>query len=196
VSSRPIFRSSSPHARPKPGWPFTASSSIFADLSGIAAFEFAAVAPVLIITFGGVSDIGIAVWDHMTTAAAVNAGADYAVATAQINPPTSTNLTTYLANVAGVISGASRGGATLRTSNIVVEWNNVTSNANFGLCYCVPATGVFPSATTSCGGSCPDGTTAGEFVQIQATYNYTALSPLDTPFLSGSYTDTALVRVQ
>lgn len=178
MPGRFIFRSLSSNAR-----------------SGIAALEFAALAPLLILTFGGVTDISIAIWDHMTTAAAVNAGADYAVYAAQLSL-TSSGVATYLANVAGVVAGASRSGATLSTSNVVVRYNNATTNANFGMCYCLPASGVFPSVTAACGSACADGTTAGQFVQIQATYDYTAFSPLDAPFLSGSYTDTALVRVQ
>jgi Flp pilus assembly protein TadG len=156
--------------------------------------EFAAVTPLLILIFGAVTDLGIAVWDHMTTAAAVNAGADYAVAVGQT--VTASGIAAYLANVAGVVAGASRSGATLTTSNVVVTYNNVATNANFGKCYCVPANGVFPGGPTTCGSACPDGTTAGQFVQIQATYNYTAFSPVDAPFLSGSYMDTALVMVR
>jgi Flp pilus assembly protein TadG len=169
-------------------------SGLLGDRSGIAAFEFAAAAPVLIVTFGGVTDLGIAIWDHMTTAAAVNAGADYAVAAGQT--VTMSGVSSYLTTVAAVVSGASRSGATLTTSNVVVTYNNATTNANYGMCYCVPSIGVFPNASTSCGTTCPDGTTAGVFVKIQATYNYAPLSPVDTPFLSGSYTDTAMVRVQ
>jgi Flp pilus assembly protein TadG len=193
---RRIFRSLPANARPKPGRPFAALYAALANRSGIAALEFVAMAPLLIVTFGGVTDLGIAIWDHMTTAAAVNAGADYAANKFQQGSLTATGVPAYLANVAGAVAAASRSGATLTTANIVVTWNNSTTGANFGMCYCVPASGVFPGAATACGGACPDQTTAGQFVQIQATYDYTPFSPVDQPFLSGSYTDTALVRVQ
>ncbi len=165
---------------------------------GIAALEFALMAPILIMIFGGVTDLSIAVWDHMTTIAAVEAGADYALAYGQSGQQVSSNSTVapFLANVAATIAATSRSGATLSTSNIVVTYNNATDGSNYGSCYCVPASGVFPASTTSCGASCPDGTTAGAYVQIRATYLYRPLSPVDAPFLSGSYTDTAMVRVQ
>jgi Flp pilus assembly protein TadG len=195
VLTQPIFRSLSAQDRPKAGRRRAFLRRLLGDRSGIAAFEFAAAAPVLIVTFGGVTDLGIAIWDHMTTAAAVNAGADYAVAQAQNPGVSSSGVAGYLSNVAAVVAGASRGGATLSTSNITVTYNNAASNANFGACYCVPSTGVFPSASSNCGSVCPDGSVAGQFVQIQATYNYSPLSPVDTPFLSGSYTDTVTVMV-
>jgi Flp pilus assembly protein TadG len=163
--------------------------------SGIASFEFAAAAPILLVMFGGVTDLSIAIWDHMTTASAVEAGAVYAFTQGQ-QVSGSAAVGPFLTNVAAIVAATSRSGATLSTPNITVTYNNLTNGNNFGSCYCVPATGVFPGTTTACGDSCADGTIAGAFVEIQAVYQYTPLSPVDAPFLSGSYTDTAIVRVQ
>jgi Flp pilus assembly protein TadG len=165
------------------------------DASGIAALEFALSMPLLFVIFGGVTDLSIAIWDHITTIAAVNAGADYALTQGQAIMSNS-QVGPFLTNVAATIAATSRSGATLSTSNIVVTYNNATDGSNFSNYYCVPASGVFPGSATASSGSCADGTTPGKFVQIRSTYLYTPLSPLDAPFLSGSYTDTAIVRVQ
>jgi Flp pilus assembly protein TadG len=166
--------------------------------SGIAAMEFALMAPVLFVIFGGVTDLSIAIWDHITTMAAVNAGADYAVIYGQSGGGQisgSGDVGGFLSKVATVVAGASRPGATLSTANIAVTYNNATDGSNYGKSYCVPASGVFPNSATSAS-TCPDGTTPGSFIQIQSTFVYTPLSPLDAVFLSGNYTDTVTVRVQ
>jgi Flp pilus assembly protein TadG len=165
------------------------------DTSGIAALEFALSMPVLIVIFGGVTDLSIAIWDHITTAAAVNAGADYALTKGQ-TVANSSDVPPFLINVAAIVAGASRPGATLSTSNVVVTYNNATNGSNFSNTYCVPASGVFPGSPTASGNTCADGTTPGKFVRIQSTYVSTPLSPLDAAFLSGNYTDTVTVRVQ
>lgn len=169
-----------------------------ANVSGVAALEFAASAPILLLIFGAVIDLGVAIWDHLTTVSAVQAGADYAIYQYQnpANQPTSSTLSTYLTDVKGAVTASSRGGATLSTTNVVVTWNNATNNANFGSCYCLPSSGTWPGVTSTCGSTCADGTLAGQFVQIQATYQYTPMSPADTPFLSGNYTDSVWVRMQ
>ena len=165
------------------------------DVSGIAAFEFALAMPILLILFGGVTDLSIAIWDHITTIAAVNAGADYALTKGQ-GVATGSDVGPFLTIVAATVAATSRSGATLSTSNIVVTYNNAADGSNFSNTYCVPASGVFPATATASSGTCADGTTPGKFVRIQSTYMYTPFSPVDAPFLSGSYTDTATVRVQ
>lgn len=167
-----------------------------ADVLGIAALEFAASAPILLLIFGAVIDLSVAIWDHLTTVAAVQAGADYAVWYVQSTSPTASTVGTILTNVGRVVSATSRGDAQLSTSNIVVTWNNATDNSNFGSCYCLPASGTWPSAASTCGSTCPDGSTPGSYIQIRATYAYSPMSPADAPFLSGNYTDSVWVRVQ
>jgi Flp pilus assembly protein TadG len=167
------------------------------DAAGSAALEFAAAAPLLILIFGGVTDLSVAIWDHITTAAAVQAGADYALwDIANHGNVQSGTVGTFLSTVSSVVTAASRTGSTLSVSSVTVTFNNATDGSNFGNCYCVPASGVFPGSMSTCSSPCTDGSTAGKYVQITAVYNYTPLSPADTAFLSGNYTETAMVRVQ
>jgi len=165
------------------------------DMTGIAAVEFAAATPLLIFIFGGALDFGVAIWDHTVTVSAIEAGAAYAIANGQQNF-TSTTIGPFLSTVANVVAGASLHGAPLLPANVTVLYNNQPNGTNLGMCYCWPAGKSFPGAASPCGSTCADGTTAGAFIQISATFPYTPLSPVDAPLLSGSYTDAAVVRVQ
>ncbi len=112
------------------------------------------------------------------------AGAQYANLTDQRSPPvTAANIQTVMTNAAA----QSMPGLT------------VTSTAsNPALCYCI--TGSSPNSTltaTTCGNTCTSGGTAGKYVQLTLTYNYTPMLPLLSK-VSGTQTltQTAWVPLQ
>ncbi len=174
------------------------SSRFFAlrrDTKGIAAVEFAAVAPLLIFIFGAAADFSMLIWSRTAVGSAVEAGTAYVISTGQQSFTTAT-IGPYLTTVANRVAGASLHGAPLLPSNVTVKYNNATDGSNLGKCYCLPASGTFPSSASACGSSCADGTTAGAFIRVSATFSYTPLSPLDTPFMTTTFSSAAVVRVQ
>lgn len=170
-------------------------SALRRNTKGIAALELAAAAPLLIFIFGAVTDFSMAIWSRTATVSAVEAGAAYVISTGQQSFTAST-IGPYLTIVANRVAGASLPGAALQPSNVTVKYNNATDGSNLGKCYCLPASGTFPSSASACGSSCADGTTAGAFVQVSASFPYTPISPVDASFMATTFVDSVTVRVQ
>jgi Flp pilus assembly protein TadG len=131
---------------------------------GVAAIEFAIAFPILLLFLGGVTDFGIVYYRQSCLSAAVAAGAQYANLTDQTSPPvTAANIQTVMQNAAAQSMPSV----------------TVTATAtNPALCYCI--TGSSPNSTltaTICGASCASGGTAGKYVQLTLTHNYTPLLP-------------------
>lgn len=131
---------------------------------GVAAVEFAIALPILLLFLGGVTDFGIVYYRLSCLSAAVAAGAQYASLTDQRSSTvTAANIQTVMTDAAAQsMAGAS-----------------VTPTASDpALCYCI--TGSSPSSTltaTTCGNTCTSGGTAGKYVQLTLTHNYTPLLP-------------------
>jgi Flp pilus assembly protein TadG len=156
------------------------------DRRGLAAIEFAIVAPMLLLLLGGITDFGLLMAGKSKLANGVAQGADYAM----LQGPSVTN-----ANVKAMVqAGALRSGLT-PTVTVVV-----TGPA----CYCVagfPAALVTPSAALSpsftCTGTCPGQEAApGAFVVITATYLYPALMPFYSQIANKTVTEAVTVRLK
>jgi Flp pilus assembly protein TadG len=121
----------------------------------VAAVEFALASPMLLMFLGGLVDFGFALADQSRMAGAVAQGAQYAY----LNPAAATSSTIQTM----VTAGASLPGMTVA----------VTGPGY----YCVTAgtPPVLTAATVST--TCLDGTSAGLYVTIAATYRYPALMP-------------------
>jgi Flp pilus assembly protein TadG len=117
---------------------------------GVSAIEFAFVAGILSMLLLGICDFGLGFWEKMQVANAARAGAEFAVK----NGYDATNIQTAVTNATN-LAGIQ------------------ASPAPFSSCGCPNATtGV---ATATCGGSCPDGSTAGTYVTVNAQVSYRTL---------------------
>jgi Flp pilus assembly protein TadG len=144
------------------------------DRRGVAAVEFALVASVLFIMLGGIADYGIALWAKSSLANAVAEGVQYAY----LYPTATTS------QIQTVVQGSSA------LSPRVVA--SVTGPA----CYCI--NGTTPTlGTAACSSTCADGSKAGSYVLITATYPYSAFLPgFSGMATSTTLTESATVRVQ
>jgi Flp pilus assembly protein TadG len=149
---------------------------------GVAAVEFGLLAPMFVLIFSGSVSVGDAVLIQTRLDGAVAAGMNYALVNA--SQVASTNGATLASNIATLVS-TSNSGTAANTTVVVNNGPTVTitsgtavssgtaSNANE--CYCPtgsPSSWTWGSAVT-CGSSCTGSGTAGKFVTITASYNYT-----------------------
>ena len=150
------------------------------DRRGVAALEFALVCPVLLTFFGGVVDLGLAVWSKSCLANAVAQGAQYAYRTQQ----TGTNVTqTQIRNFVLHVS-------TLPSANISVSDTTVPGY------YCMSTATSPPTlATSTSGANCSDGTKSGLYVKVSATYTYPALMPAYSYMAGRTITESTWVRL-
>jgi Flp pilus assembly protein TadG len=139
----------------------------------VAALEFAIALPTLLILLGGIVDFGQAMYCRNALANAIAAGAQYAVMNA--GTATSTTIQSMVQYVSGL-------------TGITVK---VTGPAG----YCI--TGYPPAMTSATAGStCSDGSTAGTYAIINASYTYSGLmGSYSVPNLF-SMSDSATVRLQ
>jgi Flp pilus assembly protein TadG len=156
------------------------------DRRGVAAVEFALIAPVLLILLGGVADFGLIMTARSQLANGVAQGVQY------------TLLTGPSATVSGISTavqaGASRSGLT----------QAVTVTVNGPACYCLsgrPAalstTSTALSATNTCAGTCPAGTIGpGAYARVTATFTYEPLMPFYSNIAATTVADTSTVRLR
>ena len=150
----------------------------------MAALEFGIIAPVFALAMAGGIDIGSAVLGRYRLDAAVTAAANYAIVNAaQIE---ATDGATLAANIAAIV--ANNNGANWAVANVTVN-NGPTagvsstgnsssgSTAAIASCYCPTGSGtaITWGNAVACGGACPAGGTAGQFVVISGTYSFTPL---------------------
>ena len=143
-----------------------------------AALEFALATPMLIVLLGGAADLGLAQYYRTNLANAVAAGAEYAYLTGIT--VTSTNIQSVVTNTMFLAPGDS--------TNL-----SVTVTGPRG--YCVTGTG--PTMTSATAGSvCSgDGSTAGTYVIISATYTHNGLMNGFMSLSSETITESTTVRL-
>jgi Flp pilus assembly protein TadG len=139
-----------------------------------AILEFALAMPVIGVLLGGGADLGLAGFCRTSLAGAVAAGAQYAFATG----PTVT-----AANIRTVVQKASW----LNAAN-----STVTVSAPTG--YCLIGSPPATSAATA-GTTCSDGSLAGTYVTITATYQFNGLMNGYMSASTLSATESSLVRL-
>ena len=138
----------------------------------VAALEFALTAPILLIVLGGTVDFGIANYTRTALANAVSVGAEYALLTGS-----------------GVVGNNVK---TLVQSSSFVS--GVTATVTGPACYCV--TGSAPTmSTATCNSACSDGSTAGSYIIISATYTYSGLLSSYSYPSGFTLTESATVRL-
>jgi hypothetical protein len=120
------------------------------DRRGIAAIEFAIIAPMLVVMFICLTDLGLGIYANMQVDSAAQFGAQYALING-FDPDS--------------ITSAVKSSAEISDLNVVP--------ATF--CGCPGANGVNPSL--ACGLKCGDGSAAGSFVRVSVTHAYTTIIP-------------------
>ncbi len=156
------------------------------DKRGVAAVEFAIVAPVLLMFLGGIADFGLLTVGKSRLANGVAQGVQYAL----LQGPSVT-----AANVQAMVQNGSARAGLSPTVTVVVSGP---------ACYCVtgqPAALVTPStaltATYACAGTCPAPQAApGAFLTITASYVYPALMPFYSKLANPTVSEAVTVRLQ
>jgi len=152
--------------------------------SGVASLELGLVAPTLITICIGIADFGIVYHKQLQLSSALAAGALYA-----FNKGQSESGTTLSNDVASFVQSIS-----------AVSLSSVTSSVNGGNVatsyYCVSGNPATYSGPYSAGASCADGSTAGQFISISATYSYSPIFRANKAFLPGSFTQSVITRLQ
>ncbi|HWE07518.1 MAG TPA: TadE/TadG family type IV pilus assembly protein [Rhizomicrobium sp.] len=141
---------------------------------GLAALEFALLAPVLMALLVGLLDFGLAFQRQLQVNAAAQAGASYAV----ING----------FDVTGITNIVTAGSSGIQASPAPTQ-----------VCGCPGATsGITTSSpsTPPCTGKCPDGSTAGVYVSANALLSYSTLLPWPGITNPLSLSSTEMVRTQ
>jgi Flp pilus assembly protein TadG len=145
--------------------------------SGTAAIEFGLFIPFLLILFTGTVELGFAMYESMQVNNAVEAGMLYAAK----NGWDSTGITNAVINASSVYAG---GGPSLTATPAPSQF-----------CGCPQATGI---TVMTCGPplpTCADGTTVGQYVQVNAALNHLTILPLSGLVLPTTLTATAVLRV-
>ena len=145
------------------------------DVRAAAAVEFVLCTPLLILLLGGAHDFGLAQYSRATLANAVAAGAEYAYLTGQA---------VTSANIQNVVIKTSF----LTSANLTVTVTGPTS-------YCVTGTGPTKSAAAY-GSVCSDGSTAGLYVVITATYTNNGIMSGFMSAASYALTESATVMLK
>jgi Flp pilus assembly protein TadG len=167
-------------------------SSWAGDRRGIAAVEFALIAPTLLLLLGGVADFGLLMVGNGQLANGIAQGVHYALLTG----PSVVGTGSGTATVQSVVKSAAA------LSGVKPA---VTVTVTGPACYCVSPTS--PATLTSapsrlsgsytCAGSCPSQAAApGAFLIITASYAYQPLMPLYSKLANTTVSETVTVRLQ
>jgi Flp pilus assembly protein TadG len=152
--------------------------------AGVASVELGMVAPTLITLCVAITDFSVVYHKQLQLSSALTAAAEYAFARGQ-----SETGTTLASDVGSFIQAVS-----------AVSLSSVTTNFNGGLVatgyYCVSGSPAIYSGPYTSGAACADGSTAGQFISISASYSYTPMFAANKAFLPGSYTQSVVVRLQ
>lgn len=153
---------------------------------GVAALEFALVAPFLILALVGIVDLVHLIHDQMALSQILTAGAQYAFRQGQSGTETGTTLDTDVTNFINTTSPV-----TLASISAVFNGGDNTAT-NY---YCVA--GTTPVYTKSSSGTtCADGSTAGQFLAISATVTPTAFFSMDAYFIPSVLSSSVTVRLK
>jgi Flp pilus assembly protein TadG len=151
---------------------------------GVASLELGLVAPVLITICIAVTDFSIVYHKELQLSSVLTAGLEYAFNKGQSE--TGTTLSSDVAGFVQTISG--------------VNLSSVTSSVNGGKIatdyYCLTGYPATYSGPYGSGTLCTDGSTAGQFISITASFTYTPIFSPDKAFLPGTFTQTTYTRLQ
>ncbi|MDR3539023.1 MAG: TadE/TadG family type IV pilus assembly protein [Acetobacteraceae bacterium] len=162
--------------------------------AGTAAVEFALLAPLFILAFAGMIDLGNAIYTQIRLEAAVAAGANFAMLPTSIANVTQAHAATLANNIAAMVTStiatdaAHQPGATVAVNNgptVTVPIGSAAqtaggSSTNVATSFYCP-TGSPPNwtwgASVNASTACAGGGVSGQFITITASYTFTAFFP-------------------
>lgn len=156
------------------------------DRHGVAALEFALVAPVLLMVVAGIADYGMLLVGKGQLANGLAQSVGHALFQgASVTPQAISDMTTQAAARSGVAEA-------------------VTVRVTGPACFCItgqPATLVASdtplSASNTCEGTCPDaGAPPAVYLQVSAHYTYQPFMPFYSQMAATTVSETAVVRLQ
>jgi Flp pilus assembly protein TadG len=176
------------------------------DDRGIAAIEFALIAPLVAVVLAGTVDFGCILFNKFKLDEAVNAAANYAmVSNGQVNASSGATLAGTLSTLVATSHGSGWADVTVTVNDGPVSSYASGTQSSSGTaspadsCYC--PTGVASSVTWgaahTCNATCTGGGYAGKFVLISATRPYSPLFNAGYGVVSGrTLASATLVQVQ
>ncbi len=171
---------------------------------GVAAVEFAVLAPVFALVFAGMADLGGVLYTQFRLNAAVSAGANYALINASsVNSTSGASLANTIAAVVENNAGANWANDTIVVNNGPTVTITSGSSASSGTassadsCYCPTLSSTIAwGAAATCGSACAGGGLAGKFVTITSSRTYTPLFSNYGIVSNGQITVTTSVETQ
>lgn len=162
-------------------WP--ALRAALGNKDGVAAVEFAVLAPIFGLVFAGMADLGGVLYTQFRLNAAVSAGANYAlINAASVSSTSGPNLANTIAAVVENNTGSNwandtvviNDGPTTTITGGAAAASGTPANADSCYCPTLSSTVAWGAAAT-CGSACSGGGLAGKFVTISATRTYQPL---------------------
>jgi Flp pilus assembly protein TadG len=176
------------------------------DDSGLAAIEFALIAPLVAVILAGTVDYGCILFNKFKLDESVNAAANYAmVSNSQVNASGGATLAGTLATLVATSHGSGWADVTVTVNDGPVSGYASGTQSSSGTaspadsCYCPTgaATSVTWGAAQTCNASCAGGGYAGKFVLVSATRAYSPLFSAGYGVINGrTLTSATLVQVQ
>lgn len=163
------------------------------DRRGTAALEFAIVAPVIALFLAGAADYGLAEWSRSCLSNAVSQAGYYAFRHG--TTVSTTNLSAVVQN-AFPLTASPPDPLSAAVSQVSVSYP--PSGTTGVACYCPSGTPATLGTAVTCTSTCPDGTAAGYYIQIKATYTLKGNFRLATSLsLNGDQiSDTIIMRLK
>lgn len=152
--------------------------------SGLAALEFALVAPAILMIFAGIADFGLALRDQMQLTQAVSNGATYAFAAQQA-----------LASL-GLVSSTQV--TSIVSASLALSAANITVSQPAPYCIQTNSASSPPTSSLVAGSydkACPNGNPAGTYMMIKAQYTYQPMMPAYSAMASTLLSASATVRL-
>jgi Flp pilus assembly protein TadG len=156
------------------------------DNAGVAAVEFALLAPFLFALCAGLADFGFAYHYQLQLSSALAAAAQYAFTKGQTESGA-----TLTSDVTGFVNNISP----ITLTSVTATYNNGLAASS---CYCVDGSPPVYTGPLTCGAACTDtsGSTAGKYVSISGSFTYSPIFPLDQAFFGSPFTQTVTARLQ
>ena len=170
------------------------------DRRGVAAVEFALIAPILLLILVAMVDFGLVLYVRFTLNDNLSASSNYAIVSAS-NVSSSggsglaTSMVSIIPSTVDMTVVVNNGPTVTRTSGTSVS-SGTASNADSCYCPTVSGTTVTWGSAVTCGGSCGSSTYAGKFVAVTASVSHTPLFGNYGFVQNGMVTAFTIVQVQ
>ncbi len=178
--------------------------SLRANSSGMAAVEFAVLAPVVFGILAATADIGTILYTRIQVDGAINAAANYALVNASnVSAAGASSLATSLSGYIFSSLPGTDGGASVTVNNGSSHQSGsgattAGGSGNADSCYCPTGSGASLSwgSSVTCGSACPNGGFGGKFVILTATKPFSPMFSNWGIVTAGAISSSVIVQVQ